>query len=173
MTDSTKKLKIAAIVTGIAAAGVFNGISGGMSQSCPVNSEDADYIAAGFQPPNEVFAVVWPILYTVLGAAAGAYVWGLRKDKRAAIAALVLLGLQMAFNFSWIDAFSCKKDTKAAMYIALAMIALTIATIVVGLRASKVGSALLTPYLTWLIFALMLNANVVDKGNDAAAEASI
>lgn len=143
-----------------------------ITRLCPNNSQVPNtFKEPAFQPPNVTFSVVWPIMYTIMAVSLALYsaqvhVSGKRKY---AIGALILFLIQLVLNFAWMPVFRCEKKPKEAMYILLSILAVTIATMMVGLKASTVGTALLSPYAAWLIFALMLNAQGIITPSPAGA----
>lgn len=120
---------------------------------------------AAWTPPSAVFAVVWPVLYALIAIS----IWLLAtqctatpSQKAAQITALVLVAAQLALNYAWTPAYQGGRNPKAAMYVLLATLALTIPAIPVSVASGSWGSAAaLGPYVAWLIFALILNHNQI------------
>jgi tryptophan-rich sensory protein len=104
-------------------------------------------------PPDWVFGVVWPILYSLLGAA-GWLVWDSGRRLRGVHATwAVLVGL----NAAWPWLFFGMRRMDLAL---IAIIAVLLALAVLMWQCWSIrpaSSALLLPYLGWMLFATLLN----------------
>ena len=109
-------------------------------------------------PPPIVFGVVWTILFTLMGIALW-LVW--RSDADARRLALGLFALQMAFNVAWTPAFFTFQSPTVALGIIVALWMLVGATILAFDRVDRRAAALLVPYIAWITFAIVLNAEFV------------
>lgn len=109
-------------------------------------------------PPGNVFAVVWGVLYILMGVSAG-LVWGQRT---AASWMLVLMfALQLFLNMLWSFCFFYMQLPLLGLVVLLALF-LTVAAYTVGCYGqSRLAAFLNAPYLLWLLFAAYLNAYVV------------
>ena len=101
---------------------------------------------APWQPPSIVFAIVWPILYTLY-----AIILFLQR-KNVPARNILLIGLVM--NLSWVPLYTM--NVIAALILLLAMIAVGVKTIM-ALNTS-LTKLLFSPYFLWLCFAFTLNA---------------
>ncbi len=112
-----------------------------------------------FNPPNWVFPVVWPILYTLMGVALF-LVWDKGTAKKEVKQALVPFSVQWLLNSVWTPVFF---NFKAPLY-ALGNIVLLwgsiVATIMRFYRISRPAAWLLVPYLLWTSFAAVLNFEI-------------
>lgn len=100
-----------------------------------------------WQPPNKVFAIVWPILYAIY--AITIYLqWG-----RVAVRNLLLLGLTM--NFCWVPLFTM--DALAALALLTGMVAVGVRTLML-LKGPVFW--FFSPYVAWISFAWTLNAYI-------------
>lgn len=100
-----------------------------------------------FQPPGYVFGVVWTVLYLMLG------VYSHRNLSNP-----VLLGIWMmniTLNMLWAPVVNNLRMYQTGIYIIVMMIMTTLMLVV--LDNNTINKALLIPYLTWLMFALLLN----------------
>lgn len=111
-------------------------------------------------PPARTFRIVWTILYILMGmalvlvaTARGA------PGRRAAIAAF---GVQLAFNLAWAPVFFGMHRIQAALFLLLAIDAAVLATVILFHRVRPVAAALLLPYLAWILFATILNWQVLN-----------
>ena len=108
---------------------------------CPMLNENVKKL--NFTPPNYIFALVWPILYLLLG-----FAW--LKSKEFTIWYLIL-SLTLCL---WLIIYSCKKNK----YLALSIILISIALVLVCYTISKqISKLLLIPLLVWLCFATILS----------------
>jgi tryptophan-rich sensory protein len=101
---------------------------------------------APWQPPNVVFAIVWPILYTLY-----AIIFFLQR-KNVAARNILLIGLVM--NLSWVPLYTM--NVRAALALLMAMIAVGVKTLMT--LNTSFTKLLFSPYFLWLCFAFTLNA---------------
>lgn len=109
-----------------------------------------------FNPPAYVFGPVWTTLYILIGISGG-ILWHYRKQ---ATAAFVFYLIQLAFNFAWSFIFFGAHQIGWALVDMILMIAFIVLTITQSLKVSTVAALLLLPYLSWVLFACVLNANL-------------
>lgn len=110
-----------------------------------------------FQPPGYVFGVVWTVLYLLLG------LYSHRNLNNP-----VLLGIwavNLTLNMLWTPVVNNLRMYQTGIYIIVLMIMTALMMIV--LDNNTTNKALLIPYLTWLMFALLLNIELARlyKGN--------
>ena len=112
-----------------------------------------------FNPPDAVFAPVWTILY-VLIAISGARVWrSAPGDARAA--ALRWWAAQLLLNGAWSPLFfGAKRPEIALADIVLLLIAIG-GYVRKARRVDATSAWLMAPYLAWVAFATILNAEIV------------
>jgi translocator protein len=117
-------------------------------------------------PPGWVFGAAWTILYILLGLSLAMllHARGAQKRNRA----LVLFGVQLALNFAWSPVFFAWHQVGLALSIIAAMAVLAAGLILILWRIRLVAALLLYPYLGWLIFAGMLNYQIMALNPDAA-----
>jgi tryptophan-rich sensory protein len=75
--------------------------------------------------------------------------------------ALMLFALQLVLNFSWSPVFFAFHQVQAALSIIAAMVVVTVVMIFVIWRIRMVAALLLYPYLGWLMFASVLNYQIL------------
>lgn len=121
-------------------------------------------------PPPVTFAVVWPILYLLM-AAALAMVATARQapGRRAAIAAFCI---QLALNLGWSPLFFGAHRIAGALWLLVAIDLAVVVTIVLFWRVRAAAAMLLLPYLAWILFATVLNANFLALNPQADAVAA-
>ena len=111
---------------------------------------------SSLSPPDIVFPIVWFILYCML-AVSGYALWQSRHDPKAKLA-LVVYGLQMLLNWAWTPLFFYFHWIGASLLCLIAIIILTLVTIILTRHAYRLSCVLLIPYFVWLLFAGYLNA---------------
>jgi translocator protein len=109
-------------------------------------------------PPELVFPIVWFILYCML-AVSGYALWQYRHQSKAKFA-LVFYSLQMILNWVWTPLFFYFHGIGVSFFCLMAMIILTLVTILITRNTYKFSCVLLIPYFIWLIFAGYLNAMI-------------
>jgi len=119
-------------------------------------------------PPPMWFAIVWSILYAMMGLALAIVCssWGAR-GRTAAIVAFVL---QLAVNLAWSPVFFGLQDIRAALAVIGVLDVLVIVTIVLFWRVRWVAGALVLPYLAWIAFATVLNWQFLELNPEGAME---
>ena len=106
-------------------------------------------------PPDFIFPIVWGILYIMI-AIAGWWLWQNRK-KHGATAALFFYVIQVLMNWAWTPIFFQYHLIKLGFYWIIAIIVLTLITILLSLNKFKFAAIMLIPYWFWLLFASYLN----------------
>jgi tryptophan-rich sensory protein len=109
-----------------------------------------------FYPPNEVFGIVWTVLYVMI-AIAGWLAWrnggGLRT--------LVPWAVQLVLNLGWTVVFFALQEPPWSMVVIVALFAAAVWTAVEMWRVSRVAGLLFVPYILWIGFAGVLNGAIV------------
>ncbi len=130
-----------------------------------------------FTPPGYVFAIVWPILYTLMAIALAMVVSARGARWRGpAIAAFVV---QFLLNLAWSPTFFGARQITAGFWLILTILIAAIVTTILFGRVRKAAAWLMVPYLAWLSFASMLNFTIDQRNPDgerlvpAAASADI
>ena len=99
-----------------------------------------------FRPPPYVFGIVWPILYILFGLC-----WVNSGNTHLKNGVYFIITILLTL---WIVAYSCMNKKKYGIYILLKIIFFII---VLMNLIDTTCRLLLTPLLTWIIFALLLN----------------
>lgn len=110
-------------------------------------------------PPNYVFSIVWPVLYTLLGISF-IFTYTNRRCKGLCMP-LKFFIIQLVLNLFWTTVFFKFKYILVSFIMILLIIILTYYTYVLMKKVSKFASLLLVPYLLWLCFAAYLNGYIV------------
>lgn len=116
-------------------------------------------------PPGWVFGLIWPILYIMLGLAL-AMILNARGARGRGLA-LTLFFAQLLLNFAWSPVFFALHQVTAALWLILAILALTIATAFAFGAIRRAAAWLLVPYMVWLSFASILNFQIDVRNPDA------
>ena len=106
-------------------------------------------------PPGWVFAVVWPILYALMGIGA-ARIWLAEPSKERSMA-LNLFVAQLVVNFFWSPIFFNAGAYGFALLWLLILWVLVARMIVSFYKVDPLAGLLQIPYLLWLTFAAYLN----------------
>ncbi len=108
-------------------------------------------------PPGWLFPIVWTVLFLLMGTAAY-LVW--MRDSTGRNAALLLYGIQLAFNFVWTLIFFNARNYGLALFWLLLLWMLILLTTIRFFKETKAAGWLMIPYLLWVTFAAYLNAGV-------------
>jgi len=112
-------------------------------------------VKPALNPPGWIFGPVWTLLYGVMGVSAW-LVW--RQRRHAPInGALLLFGIQLFFNGLWSFLFFGLKHPGLAFVEILVLWAAIASMLVSFWRKSRPAGLLVTPYLSWVSFAVYLN----------------
>jgi translocator protein len=143
------KLILALVITlsvgGIAGYATANAIGGWY----------ATLVKPSFNPPNNIFAPVWTLLYIMMGIALY-LIWKQPVSKKRNMA-LLFFGIQLFLNFWWSILFFNYHQLGWAFVEIIAMWVFIIVTIFAFAPLSKTAAWLLVPYVSWVSFASILN----------------
>ncbi len=124
------------------------------SKICNLGNDAGIKIKA--RPPPEVFAIVWSILYILIGLSWFMY----RKNINKKIVVDLLYLILIILLNGWVVMYSCKKNKKNALYILPLSILCNLILILYTLNT--MSSYLLLPLFVWLNFAMLLNYSEVN-----------
>lgn len=119
----------------------------------------ASLVKPGFSPPSWVFAPVWTILYTLMGAALY-LIWIKGLNTKGVKPAVVLFGVQLVLNALWPIIFFWFRLPFLAFVEILLLICVIILTIKYFYAVSKPAAYLMVPYFVWVCFAAVLNYSI-------------
>jgi translocator protein len=114
-----------------------------------------------FQPPPQVFAPVWSALYPTI-ALSGYRTWR-AEDSEDRSRALRWWALQLGLNGLWSPLFFGKRQPTAALVNSSLLLASAANYTRHAARVDKPAAQMLLPYLAWLAFATVLNAEIVRR----------
>ncbi len=110
-------------------------------------------------PPGWVFAIVWTVLYILMGIASY-IVYTSNGSARERRAALGVYALQLGFNFLWSVIFFNMRLYLAALVWLVVLFVLVLVTMRRFGALNATAAYLIVPYAAWSAFALYLNAGV-------------
>lgn len=117
-----------------------------------------------FSPPSWLFGPVWIILYFLMGLSLY-IVWNYKTEQlskqKYKKQFFILFGIQLILNAFWSFLFFGLKSPLYGL-IDILFLDITVAmTIIYAYRVSKYAAIILAPYLAWIIFATILNFEIV------------
>ena len=108
-------------------------------------------------PPGIVFAIVWVVLYLLMGISAG-LVWNVRSIYTWLV--LLVFFVQLGLNLLWSVTFFGMQAPCMGVVVLTLLIVSVVLYMAVAYMQSKAAAYLNIPYLLWLLFALYLNGYV-------------
>jgi len=111
-----------------------------------------------FNPPNWLFGPVWTTLYVLMGISV--YLIWKQPVSKERNKALQLFILQFILNFCWSFIFFGLHATGWALIEMITLWILILLSILYFAKHSKTAAWLLVPYISWVSFALLLNAAI-------------
>jgi benzodiazapine receptor len=114
-----------------------------------------------YNPPRAVFPVVWPVLYGLMTWSAWR-VWR-AESSPARSKALALWTAQLATNAAWSKLFFGDRRPDLALLDSLAMKFLIASYIDKARKVDGYAAAAFVPYLAWVSFANLLNAEIARR----------
>lgn len=112
-----------------------------------------------FAPPAWIFALVWTILYLLMGIACYR-IWMHGGKFHKVNNALGFYGIQLGLNFLWSIIFFGFDLRGLAFLGILALLFFIIITIVKFGKICKAAAYLMVPYMLWVAYAAVLNYSV-------------
>lgn len=105
-------------------------------------------------PPNNVFPIVWSILYILIGISLGR-IWG--KGFKVPIREW---WAQLSLNFCWSIAFFFLREPLWGMGVILILDVVVLDYIFITFKKDKIAFLCFIPYILWLLWATYLNAYI-------------
>ncbi|NUM25840.1 MAG: tryptophan-rich sensory protein [Candidatus Buchananbacteria bacterium] len=109
-----------------------------------------------FNPPGFVFGPVWLTLYTMMGISLY-LVWEHRQKHPLAPNAIILFLVHLIFNAAWSVVFFGAQQILLALFIIVLLVCMISILTWQFWQIKKPAGYLLMPYLTWVLFATILN----------------
>lgn len=106
-------------------------------------------------PPSEVFAPVWVILYILIFISLLIYI--IKPARTSKISGYIFFSIQLFFNIIWSPVFFFMQNIGFALFIVLLLDIFVFLTIRNFYKNSPISAFLLIPYFIWVLFATYLN----------------
>lgn len=118
-------------------------------------------------PPPITFAIVWAVLFVLIGCALAlvASAWGAAGRGLA----LAVFAVQFLVTQSWTAVFFGMQDMGSALYVIIGAGVLLLIALPLVWRVRRVSALLLLPYLGWVCFAGALNYAFIQANPDGGA----
>ena len=97
--------------------------------------------------PNEIFIIIWPILYLLLG-----YCWYLSRQNVSCYIMFWIINILLS---TWLIMYSCVKNKNIAYLILI--LCLLFSILIYNCLFSKLQKYLISPLIVWLIIALIIS----------------
>lgn len=136
----------------------FVGIIGSIFTASSVTNWYVTLEKPDFTPPGWIFAPIWVIMYFLMGISLYLLWISKTKDNRKAF---TVFAVQLILNASWSFLFFGLKSPLYGLIDILFLLAAVILTILFLYKISVLATALLFPYLVWVVFATVLNYNIL------------
>lgn len=149
-----KKINIRDLIIALCTVAIVWLISGILTASSMESYNEL--IKPFLDPPGYVFAVVWPVLYLLMGISFYIIISSGENNKDA----INIFMLQLLFNLFWPMLFFLFEYYLFSSAWLLVLIFLIGYTIFKFSKISKKSSILLIPYFFWCLFALYLNFSI-------------
>ncbi len=114
-----------------------------------------------WNPPDAVFGPVWTTLYVLMGIALVLVRHAPRRP--ASDRAEIVFGLQLALNSAWSWVFFGGRNLRAGLAVIVVLWIAILATIAAFWPVRRGAALLLVPYLAWVSFASILNAEIARR----------
>jgi benzodiazapine receptor len=115
----------------------------------------------GWNPPDRVFGPVWTALYALMGIA---LVLVRRQERAGGVdRAQAVFGLQLALNLAWSFVFFGGRSLRGGLVVIALLWVSILTTIAEFGRVRRTAALLLLPYLAWVSFASLLNAEIARR----------
>ena len=149
-------------------------LAGFLSAQLAGSAADNAWFAAlakpAIYPRPEVFAIVWPVLYALMGVALTLVVTARGAAGRGWAIALFLV--QLALNLAWSPLFFAAHRIAASLWLLVALDVAVIGTVALFGRVRTAAALLLLPYLAWIGFATWLNGEFLHANPDEGLRSS-
>lgn len=137
-------------------------IAAAIGSAATITKDDSWYgelIKPAYNPPGWVFGLVWNPLYILIGISLYLF-WTSRNNALNANRAIVAFATQLTLNAFWSLVFFGLENVWGGVIINLLLLGAIMWNMKEFWRFSKWSTYLLVPYLTWTIFANLLNINI-------------
>ncbi|MFO1448617.1 MAG: TspO/MBR family protein [Opitutaceae bacterium] len=115
-------------------------------------------IKPSWNPPSQLFAPVWTLLYGLMAVAAWR-IW-CRRDLPGARSVLWVYGVQLALNATWSVLFFGLRNPGLALIEIILFLGVLLWLQAALWRLDRIAGMLWIPYVLWVSFATALNAAI-------------
>lgn len=116
-------------------------------------------------PPPATFAVVWTVLYILMGVALAMIASA--RGARGRRLAVAVFAVQLVLNLAWSPLFFAGHQIQAALVLIIVLDVAVLATVALFARIRPLAGILLLPYLAWVLFATVLTWQFLQANPDA------
>ncbi len=127
----------------------------GMQLAGSISSLYLILIKPPFSPPSQLFGIIWPILYLLMGISL--YIIYDSPKNKVRTQALYLFFIQLLVNILWPTIFFKFQMYWLAVIVILILDILVVKTIQLFYTINKKSAYILLPYMLWILFATYLN----------------
>lgn len=113
---------------------------------------------SSLNPPGIVFAIVWPVLYVLMGVSAG-ILWSIRSIYTWLT--MLLFFAQLGLNFVWSVTFFAFRSPLLGFLVLILLFVAVLLYATAAFLQNRTAAFLNVPYLLWLLFAMYLNGYVL------------
>lgn len=132
--------------------------SGRMAGSGYGNRWFAALTKPDLMPPAWVFALVWPVLYVLMGLSLAMILHA--RGARWRWSAIGLFLVLLALVFAWPPLFFTAHEVTAALYLIGLICGFGVITVLLFSRIRPATGLLMLPFLLWVLFAAYLNYEI-------------
>ncbi|MBS0474534.1 MAG: tryptophan-rich sensory protein [Proteobacteria bacterium] len=150
------------LVPGIVLLGL---LSAAIAGSGPGNPWFADLVKPALYPPAATFAIVWTILYILMGLALAMIVTARGAPGRGA--AIAAFAAQLVLNLAWSPLFFGMHKISIALGVLVLIDVMVAMTVWLFWRVRPHAAMLLLPCLVWVLFATALNWQFLEANPNA------
>ena len=129
-------------------------LSGQLAGSGEGNAWFSGLAKPGLFPPGATFAIVWPILYVMMGLAFAAVCSAF--GSRFRVPAIIAFVIQFALNLLWSPMFFGWHQIGLALAVIVALDVMVVITLYLFWKVRRWAGLMLLPYLAWILFATLL-----------------
>lgn len=115
-------------------------------------------VKSSLTPPGQVFAIVWSVLYLLMGISAG-LVWNTRTVYSWVL--ILMFVIQLTLNLLWSFSFFYMQSPVMGFAVLVVLFMVVVLYVAGCYTLHKWAAIMNIPYLLWLIFAGYLNLFVV------------
>ena len=114
-------------------------------------------VKPSFNPPDYIFPSIWIFLYLSMAFA----VWLVWIHPKKTEKVIYIYFVHLLFNASWSIVFFALHQVFLALVVVVIILILVLWLTKLYYPISKISSFLMVPYIFWLVFAFILNLNIL------------